>query len=116
MPHGGCEMAKQPATRSERRRPRLRLSLRALMVLVLLLGCWLGWYANSVRVQREVVAAIKRAGGAVAYEWEWGTEDRHILHWKNRQHLPKWLTDHVGIDYLANVILIDLEPHGYNPN
>ena len=43
--------------------PRVRLTVRTLMVLVLVLGGVLGWVVHRARVQREAVAAIKRAGG-----------------------------------------------------
>ena len=46
----------------------LRLSVRALMVLVLITGGGLGWVIHRARVQREAVAAILRAGGSVMYE------------------------------------------------
>ena len=49
----------------------LRFSVRGLIVLVLLIGCWMGWLVRSARIQRDAVAAIKDAGGTVSYEWEW---------------------------------------------
>jgi hypothetical protein len=41
-------------------RHRLRISLRATMLVILLLGIWLGWQVNKVREQREAVAAVQR--------------------------------------------------------
>ena len=32
-----------------------------MIVLVLVLGGWLGWIARSARIQREVLAAIRKA-------------------------------------------------------
>jgi len=40
------------------KRTPLRLSVRALMVLILVLGGWLGWVVNQARLQREAVAAL----------------------------------------------------------
>jgi hypothetical protein len=54
------------------RLPRIRMSVRVLMFLILVFGCWLSWYARRVQAQRDAVAAIKKAGGSVAYDWEWG--------------------------------------------
>jgi internalin A len=48
----------------------LRWSVRALIVLVLLIGAWLGWIVRSAHIQREAVAAITKAGGAVRYSWD----------------------------------------------
>ena len=41
-------------------RRRLRLSVRALMVLVLITGGGLGWLVYSARIQRDAIAAIQR--------------------------------------------------------
>ena len=51
-------------------RRRLRLSLRAFLVLVLVLGGWLGWQAHKAREQRLAVEAIRQYGGFVHYDWE----------------------------------------------
>ena len=53
------------------RRPRIRLTVRTLMLFVLILAGGLGWVVNRARVQREAVAAVRRAGGSVSYDWEW---------------------------------------------
>ena len=38
----------------------LRFSVRGLIVLVLVIGVWLGWLVRSARIQREAVAAIRK--------------------------------------------------------
>jgi hypothetical protein len=53
------------------RRSRLALSLRAMMVVILLIGGGLGWFLVRVRTQRDAAAAVKRAGGSISYDWEW---------------------------------------------
>jgi hypothetical protein len=52
------------------RRNRFRLSVQRLIILVLVIGNWLGWLARSARRQREAVAAIQRDGGWVNYDWQ----------------------------------------------
>ena len=53
-----------PARPKARGWPRsLRLSLRGMMVLVLVVGGWLGWLIRSAKIQHEAVAAIQRGGG-----------------------------------------------------
>ena len=42
------------------RRRFLRLSVGGLLVLLLVLGAWLGWLVRDARIQREAVTAIKR--------------------------------------------------------
>jgi hypothetical protein len=51
--------------------PRVRLSVRWLMVLVLALGGAAGWHIQYGRIQSDAVVAIRQAGGTVFYEWEW---------------------------------------------
>jgi hypothetical protein len=43
------------------------------MVLVLLLGGGLGWFAHLARqaqIQRDAVAAVKKFGGSAHYDWQ----------------------------------------------
>jgi hypothetical protein len=48
----------------------LRLSVRGLMLVVLAVGGYLGWWLHLARVQRQAVAAIRGAGGSISYEWD----------------------------------------------
>jgi hypothetical protein len=43
-------------------RRRLRISLRATMLVIVLLGVWLGWQVNTAREQRQAVAAVQKYG------------------------------------------------------
>jgi internalin A len=93
---------------TEKARPRpwwtyLRLSLRGLIVLVLVIGGGLGWIVNRAKVQRDAVAAIKRAGGEVFYEWDMkgGMEIPNGKPW-----WPKWIVDLIGVDYFGNVVRV----------
>jgi len=55
-----------PLTRKLRRRW-FRYSLRTLLLLMLVFGCGLGWFAREIRrsrAQREAVKAIRKLGGA----------------------------------------------------
>jgi hypothetical protein len=83
------------------------------MLLVLALGCWLGWYVRRVRVQQQAVAAIKKAGGSVAYDWEWDRYDPNIVDATGtpRPRAPRWIAACVGVDYVANVVHVNLVPH-----
>ncbi|WP_435006063.1 hypothetical protein P12x_003734 [Tundrisphaera lichenicola] len=48
----------------------VRLSVRAMMALVLIVGGGLGWTMHRARLQREAVHAIMREHGYVRYNWE----------------------------------------------
>jgi hypothetical protein len=54
----------------------LRFSVRGLIVFVLVIGAGLGWIVREAHIQREAVAAIKKAGGSVRYSWEYEWEWR----------------------------------------
>jgi internalin A len=94
-------MPDQPLWRSWFRRP--RLSVRASMVLVLLLGGGIGWVVRSARIQRGAVAAIQRAGGRVWYSWEF-KDGKPISN--SRPWWPRWLVDRVGVDYFGRVVMV----------
>jgi hypothetical protein len=78
---------------------RLRVSVRALAVFVLVIGAALGWVTRGSRIQRRAAQAIQRAGGQVCYEYQ-GTETWHGV------RLPRWLVDAIGIDYVGNIRLV----------
>ena len=87
-----------PGARSWRRFA--RVSVRSLIVLVLVVGFVLGWFVRRAHLQSEAVAAVRNAGGTVAYDWEY----------KNGQRLqgetpggPRWLADRLGPDYFDSV-------------
>jgi Leucine-rich repeat (LRR) protein len=79
--------------------PRIRLSVRALMILVLLLGGGLGWIERSVRIQRDAVAAIERTGAGVRYDWQYRNG---IPNSKGKPWAPRWLVDLLGVDYFGS--------------
>ncbi len=79
----------------------VHLSVRALMVLVLILGGGLGWVVHRARVQRDAVAAIERAGGSVSYFWNWDAPNT-----ARGRAIPPWLrplVNTLGPDYFAGV-------------
>jgi internalin A len=84
--------------RPKSRRRWLRLSVRGLVILVLLSGCWLGWEVQQAQVQREAVAAIRRANGNVEY---------NLVPSRSPWWL-RWLADRIGLDYVSHVVRVDL--------
>jgi hypothetical protein len=105
------------------RRPRARLSVRAFSIGILILGGYLGWLVQRARVQREVVAAVKRGGGYILYDWEYDGWRWRGLHYRPprtpRPRPPadrpipawrKWLIDRFGPDAVADVKLVEVGP------
>ena len=99
-------MATKPAVRPWRRH--LRVSVRALLVFVLLVGAWLGSIVHNARVQREAVAAIQKVGGKVCYNWEW---TGGVMTPGGKPRVPAWLIGSLGVDYFGHVTKIDLVPY-----
>ena len=44
----------------------LRFSVRGLIILVLVIGGWLGWIVRSAHIHRDAVATIENSRGHVA--------------------------------------------------
>jgi hypothetical protein len=88
-------------------RPFLRFSVRGLLVLVLVAGAGMGWIVRDAHIQRDAVAAIKKAGGFVKYDWEW--------EWRTGKNIsggkpwaPVWLVNLIGVDYFGHVTVVGL--------
>lgn len=83
----------------------LQLSIRSLLILVGCLCIWLGIEANAARTQREMVKAIKDAGGMVFYDWQLN-DDRSE---SGREHPPgtAWLRRWLGDEYFQSVAAVD---------
>ena len=91
-------MPTPPVTRRWRRF--LRFSVRGLIVVVLVIGVWLGWLIRGTRTQREAVAVIKNARGRVFYNWEWSNGEPVA---GTQPWAPRWLVDLIGVDYFGHV-------------
>jgi hypothetical protein len=82
----------------------LRLSVRGLVVVVLLIGGWLGSVVRSARIQPGAVKAIEKAGGRVFYDWEW--RDGKAIP-GGRPLAPPWLVDRIGVDLFSSVTAVE---------
>jgi hypothetical protein len=111
-PESAADRTGQPQLASRSWRRFFRLSVRALLVLILVIACGLGWVARVIRtggVQRRSVAAIYQAGGWVVYDSAW-EQAQNPSAWKPRW--PKALVDRLGADYFANVVFVNLHDRG----
>ncbi len=95
-------MPDQPSQRIWRRR--LRLSVRALMILVLILGGGVGWVVHRVQVKREAFAAVEKAGGNITLDWEW-IDGRFVP--KGNSWCPEWLINCLGNHYFVNAARVN---------
>jgi Leucine Rich repeat len=113
MEPGAHDAARQTLRSAERkyrlgRLPSIRLSVRSLMLLVLVAGCWLGWYLQGVRRQQDAVDAVVKARGTLDYDWDKGHYDPDSSNYGRKPLALKWLAERLGVDYVANVIDVSL--------
>jgi hypothetical protein len=91
--------SKQPARR------KLQFTLRGALVLITVLGVWLGLQVNSANRQRQSLAAFEQPDRWL-YSYQFpgdggGYPDRSPL-------LPQWLVDAVGVDFFYSVTSVNL--------
>jgi internalin A len=86
------------------RRKAWRLSIGAMMVLVVAIGCALGWIAHRARLQRAAITAIQKARGAAFYR---GEDARNV---GSKSRAPKWLQKWIGRDVFDSITFATLTP------
>jgi hypothetical protein len=90
-------------------RRRLRVSLRALLLVIAVVGLCLGWYANKVYRQRTTAAFIKANGGVVAYDWFLAYNQSSAFGARMREPPgPGWLRRVIGDGLFQEIELISL--------
>jgi hypothetical protein len=101
-----AEQDRPDASRSDARPRRRRrgLSLRALMLLVLAAGGWIGWICYRARVQRAAVDAIERKEfGEVIFDWQW---DSAAAFRRTDSPEPGWLTKQLGLGFFEEAMQV----------
>ncbi|HEV3166624.1 MAG TPA: hypothetical protein VGZ22_21545 [Isosphaeraceae bacterium] len=103
-------MASPPTTRPKRRW--LTISLRALVLLILVIAVWLGYVTNRARRQAEAVAALtsRRSWARFDYEYPGGTPAGQRMIRNAQPHGPAWLRRLVGDEYFREVVLVSCYP------
>jgi hypothetical protein len=95
---------------AQRARWRFAISLRALMVIVLVLGGGLRWVMNRRGGRREAVRALKDAGGSVLFDYEFAAEGFDPA---RKSWAPAGLRQIVGDEFfheVTRVARLDLSP------
>src|SRR5271170_2838248 len=90
-------------TRPAPRRRRFVLSIRALMVVVLLMAIGLGWIINRARTQRKAVEAVQKAGGFVVYDWQDPLMGSLIS--TAGPKVPRWCLQLFGPEFFQDVVI-----------
>jgi internalin A len=96
---------------NQARRRRLTLSVRALMVLVLILGGGIGWVVNRANARRRPVAVIREKAGAIGaayltfdYQYANGQFDRTAT-----SRVPSWLRKALGDEFFHDVVSLNVD-------
>ena len=87
------------------RRRFLHLSVRALMVVVLVLAVGLGWIANRSHPRRVAVAKIREAGGSVKFDYEFANS-KPIK--GGASPYPNWARKALGDESFHNIVQASL--------
>ena len=103
---------------------RLRISVRTLMILVLVFGGCLGWFAHLARqaqIQRDAVAAITKVGGSALYDWQFEDSGSGVKKGTNIisnevPGWPKWLVDRLGVDTFGSVTQVSFRRPPMEPS
>ena len=93
---------------------RPRISVRALMGLVLVIGVGLGWYIHKTQEQRSAVQAILARNGIVEYDYKYDAAGNRRLP-NGKSWSPVWLQKVLGDDnfvHHAAVVGLDMDKAG----
>ena len=80
-----------------------QFSLRALMVLVVVVAVpcgWLKWKLDHKQRERAALAEVGRVGGNFNYDWQYGGQSGPAG--------PAWLRKFLGDDFFSSVVLLQI--------
>ena len=106
-PEAGMNHQAKPVSRPWQRF--LSVSVRGLVILVLMIGGWLGWIVRGARIQREAVAAVRRTGGSVLYDWQIRGDHGAV---GGEPGSPAWLVELIGVEYFGDITEVRLGVSG----
>jgi hypothetical protein len=92
----------------------MRYSVRGMLLLVTVFAVWLGVLVHPINKQKQVVAWVRDQKGEFYYDFEWDHETGAPIEDATPPG-PDWLRDLIGIDYFADVVMVDLSGTG-NPD
>ena len=78
-----------------------------MMLIILVLGVGMGWFARSVTRQKSAVAAIKSAGGTVTYNINRG----NFIEPSAKLRAQIWIAERFGVDLVGRVTYVSLVPN-----
>jgi hypothetical protein len=103
-------VAQEQGSIKRRKRRWFQFGLRTLFLVTTALAVWLGIHTHRARQQRDAVAAIRRYGGWVRYDYHFpsGAYTYKDYDGNAESPFPSWLVDYLGIDFLHSVVQVNL--------
>ncbi len=89
------------------RRRWLRFSLRSLLVLMAVIGVWLGFEKSRVLKQAQVAAKVRALGGDVfsGYRFDPSGKPKEF----SKRTVPPWITNFIGEDYFVTIVTVNFD-------
>lgn len=93
-------------------RSRWHISVRALMVVTLVIGCLAGWLAHRIRTQRQAIAALNAQGARITLTHQKWTESSRpyggSAHFDAEPPGPRWLRRWIGDELFQSVGAVEM--------
>jgi hypothetical protein len=83
------------------------MHLRILMIGIIAISLPLGWMASRARERNAAVQAIRRNGGVVLFDYEWGSDGKPVP--GARPRVPGWMVRAFGIASFNDAAFVRLE-------
>jgi hypothetical protein len=95
----------------------MRYRLRTLLIVITMLGIWMGVEVRGARRQASAVSEIQKLGGWVLYDFEYDPQVSGTSRKLNgRSWVPRWVSARIGVDWFHTVVAVnmvyDLRPGG----
>ena len=88
-------------------RRRFQFTIRSLLILTVAIATACSWVTvelKKARMQEAAVTEIRKMGGSVAYDWQFGMTGIYLG--KAQEPGPAWLHDLLGADFFETIYLL----------
>lgn len=92
------------------RRPRVRITVRTLMIFTLVIACGLSWIVQRIHYRRQVAQSVRRTGGgSIFYDWQL-RDRRHNP--AAKPQWPDWIVAMLGPDFFGEAQEVNIGRRG----
>ena len=90
-----------------KRRFQVRYSLRTLLLLFLVSGCWLAFRTHRMRIERRARETIESAGGSVAFDYQIDQDGQYKK--DSKSSVPVWAINTFGEELFHRIAAVHLK-------